>query len=215
LNDKKDNRSQSVIKAIDPFLPPDIRDNNSLSLEGLIRSRVLTIILISSIAATVFSLVLFVFFQSITPLDFSNAIIISAISMAIAGLEYLYFYKSGRLDAAAVLYSLTLFIVSVIAIALTGGHQSPIRPMLLVCPVVGFLISGRQEGVYNAALVLVTGIIFLILDGIGFKLMQVMPETILSYISGMVWFITIVMIVVCLYVYDLLLEDKRSVRARQ
>jgi len=215
MNEIDQTGTHAIIKAIDPYLPSGIRDNSVLSLEGLIRSRVLAVILVSSIATTAFSFFIFIPFHFFTPYDFSNAIIISIICFCLVSLEYWYFYKSAKLDSSAILYSLSIFVVSVVSIVLTGGYESPVKQILLVCPVIAFLISGRQEGVYNAALVLVVGIVLIILDGVGFDLMQVMPLDILPYLSGVIWFVTVMLIVVCLYVYDLLLEDKRSIKANR
>lgn len=130
------------------------------------------------------------------------------------GLDYLYFYKSAKLESSGILYSLTFFVLCIVAIVLTGGYHSPVKQILIGCPVISFLISGRQEGVYNAALVFVAGITLLILDSIGFELIQIMSDDVMPYMSGMMWLITITLIVVCLYIYDLLLDEKRSIRAK-
>jgi len=98
----------------------------------------------------------------------------------------------------------------VISTILTGGFDSPVRIMLICTPIVAFLVGGRQEGIYNVALSFVVGMIFLVLKSYEFPMMQVMPENILTYMSGIVWTLALVLIIVCLYVYDVLLEDTRD-----
>jgi hypothetical protein len=212
-NQENAGNSRNMINALDPWLPPSIRDSASLSLEDLIRSRVLVCILLSSTLAALFALLLCIILDVVTRFSFINPIIIAAICFIIVLLDYLFFYKTGKLDASAILYSLSLFVACIVSVILTGGYQSPVKQVLICCPVISFLISGRQEGIYNAALIYVVGLALLVLDSMGFDMLQIMPNEILPYLSGAIWLITIVMIVVCLYVYDLLLEDKRSIRA--
>lgn len=203
----------SVLRFMDPWLPPGIRTNTSLSLEGLIRSRVLVCILLFSIFITAFSLILCAVFQLATEHDFAKPIIISAVCCIMVGLNYLYFYRSAKLDASGIMYSLLFFLVVVVAVVLTGGYLSPVKQILLCCPVMSFLISGRYEGFYNAALVFVFGVALLILDSIGFNLIQILPAAIIPFISGITWFVTVMLTIMCLYIYDLLLEDMRRIRA--
>jgi len=207
--------SRNILKGIDAWLPPGIRGNASISLEGLIRSRVLACILVCSIALTAFSFCTFGFLYLLTGHDFFKPLVFCFASLVLVCLNYLYFYKSSMLDSSGIFYSLSFVSVCVISIVLTGGYNSPVRQILICCPVVSFLISGRHEGFYNAALVFVVGVVLLTLDQIDFKLLQIMPDDVLPYISGLVWLGTIVLIVLCLYIYDLLLDQKRSVRAKE
>lgn len=207
--------SRNILKGIDAWLPPGIKANTAISLEGLIRSRVLACILVCSIALTAFSFFTFGLLYLITDHDFFKPIIFCFASLILVCLNYLYFYKSAMLDSSGIFYSLSFVSVCVISIVLTGGYDSPVRQILICCPVVSFLISGRHEGFYNAALVFVVGVVLLTLDQINFQLLQIMSPDVLPYISGIVWLGTIVLIVLCLYIYDLLLDQKRSVRAKE
>jgi len=209
-----ESRTRDLLKDIDRWLPPDLRDNAALSLEGLIRSRVLTCILVCSIVLTTFSFFTLSLLHLVTNHNFFRPIIFCLASLLLVCLNYLYFYKAAKLDLSGIFYSLSFFSVCVISIVLTGGYDSPVRQILICCPVISFLISGRHEGFYNAALVFVVGVVLLILDQINFELLQIMPTDILPYISGIVWLGTIVLIVLCLYIYDLLLDQKRSIRAK-
>lgn len=209
-----DDSSYSIFQVVDPLLPSGIKGNSVLSLEALIRSRVLIVMLLSSVVSTLTCLFLLGIFQLITEHDFTNALIITAICFVMSILEYMYFYRFANLNFSAVMYSLSFFLVVVLAVFLTGGLESPVKQVLITCPVISFVISGRQEGIYNAALIFVIGVILLILDGLNIQLIQLMPEEIMPYLSGLIWLITIVLVVLCLYIYDILLEDKRSIRAR-
>jgi len=165
----------------------------------------------------VFTIVVLMLSHFFSGNDFTNAIIIGFISCLAVVLNYVFFYKSGRLDASAILFSLTFFVACVITIVLTGGYDSPVRIMLICTPVVAFLVGGRQEGMYNASLSFVAGIVLLVLKVFDFDMMQIMPAAVLPYLSGIIWLLTLVLIVVCLFVYDVLLEDTRNtiVRAEQ
>ncbi len=211
----EETEGHNIFKAVDPWLPPGIRNNAALSLEALIRSRILTCVLLCSIGVTIFSFVICSFLYLVTDYDFKNPVIFSTVCFAVVGLDYVYFYRSAKLESSGILYSLSFFIICVIIIVITGGNDSPVRQILVCCPVISFLISGRQEGFYNAALVFVVGVALLILDNIGFKLIQIMPDDILPHLSVIVWLVTITLIVVCLYIYDLLLDEKRSIRAKK
>jgi len=208
----KDKRrgSRHLIKAIDPCLPLTFRESTNLSLEDLIRARVLVAIMLSAIVSTSVTIVVLFISQKLSRGDFSSPIIIASVTDVILILDYIFFYKSGRLDASAILFSLTFFLGVVISTILTGGFDSPVRIMLICTPIVAFLVGGRQEGIYNVALSFVVGMIFLVLKSYEFPMMQVMPENILTYMSGIVWTLALVLIIVCLYVYDVLLEDTRD-----
>jgi len=208
-----DRGSRHLIKAIDPCLPRSFRDNNTLSLADLIRARVLVTIMLSGMVSILFTLLVLGISQTMSGHDFSNPVIIAIICGVALTLNYLFFYKSGRLDAAAILFSLTFFLATIISIIITGGFDSPVRIMLVCTPVVAFLVGGRQEGIYNAALSYVVGIVLLILHAFDFPMMQIMPEAVMPYLHGIVWLIATVLIVVCLYVYDVLLEDMRDTTA--
>jgi hypothetical protein len=205
-----DRGSRHLIKAIDPCLPRSFRDNNTLSLADLIRARVLVTIMLCGISSIVFSLLVLAISHLVSGQDFGNAMTIALICGVALILNYLFFYKSGRLDASAILFSLTFFLATIISTIITGGFDSPVKIMLVCTPVVAFLIGGRQEGMYNAALSYVVGIVLLILHVYDFPMMQIMPETVLPYLHGIVWLVAMVLIVVCLYVYDVLLEDVRD-----
>ncbi len=202
----------SLSKKIDTLLPQSARENTSLNLEELIRSRVLISILFCSVAATVLALILFSILQFVTENDFTNPLIIAGTCFVVVMLIYLFYIKTGKLDATGMLYSLCFFIAVIVSVVLTGGYSSPVKQILVCSPVLAFLIGGRQEGLYNGVLVFVAGVILILLDATGFELLQIMPVEILPYLSASIWFITVLMLVICLYVYDLLLEDKRGMR---
>ena len=215
MRNQKLDRSRDIIKAIDPYLPPSIRESSVLSLEELIRARVLICCLATSAFFTLFAGVLCTIFHLVTTHDFSWPIIIAFVAFCVVCFDGLFFYKTGKLDAAAILYSLSFFLMCVISVVITGGYDSPVKQILIVCPVLSFLISGRQEGIYNAALIYVVGLVLLLFHVFDFSLIQLMPEATMPYLSGLIWLITIVMVVVCLFIYDLLLEDKRDIRAKE
>jgi len=210
---RKDRGSRHLIKAIDPCLPRLFRVSTSLSLADLIRARVLVTIMVSAIAAIAFTLAVLVISQLVSGNDFSNSIIMACICLAVVILNYLFFYKSGRLDASAMLFSLTFFLTTVVSTILSGGYDSPVKIMLVGSPVVAFLIGGRQEGFYHAALSYVVGMVLLLLHVFEFPMMQIMPEATLPYFDGIIWMLVLVLVVVCLYVYDVLLEEMRNTSA--
>ena len=108
---------------------------------------------------------------------------------------------------------MTVFLLGVVSIILTGGSESPVLPALACVPVIAFLIGGRREGTYNAALAFVFIAVLLILHAYEFPMMQLIPdhnEQVSLYLSGMVWFVTFSVIIICLYVYDVLLQDTRT-----
>lgn len=207
-------RAQDIIRSIDPFLPPRIRDDSNLKLDGLIRSRVLTVLLLSGIVVTIMSIVTMGVAQIINPEDFITPISLGTLSLVLVSLNYLFFYKTGQLDASAMMFSLTFLVVDILCIIITGGFESPVMPMLLAMPVTAFLIGGRQEGLYYAAISWIAATILLVFYAYEFPMMNLLTEDVQAYMSGIVWFVAITIMVVCLYVYDLLLEDMRTTAAR-
>jgi len=207
---KNKTRASRLIKAIDPYLPPSFRESTNLSLEELIRARVLVSIMLSAMISVVFSMIVMGISDKASGSDFSNPLMMAAISGVVIVFDYVFFYKSGRLDASAILFSFSLFLATVVSIILTGGFDSPVRIMLICIPVIAFLVGGRQEGMYNAALSYVVGIVLLLLRVYDFPMMQVLPDSVLPYLSGIIWLLAILVIVVCLYVYDVLLEETRD-----
>lgn len=206
--------AQNIIRSIDPFLPPSILDDSNLRLDGLIRSRVLTALLLSAIAVTVLSVGTIIIASFINPEDFTAPIALGAASIVLVSLNYLFFYKTGHLDASAMMFSLTFLVMDILSIILTGGFESPVMPMLLATPVVAFLIGGRQEGLYYAALCWISGTILMVFHAYDFPMMNLLTEDVQMYVWGITWFVATTVIVTCLYIYDLLLEDMRSTTVR-
>ena len=205
-----DTGTWSFLKLIDSCLPPSLRDNAAMSLNELIRARVLTGLLISGSGLIASMIVVIALCWLIIGEDFLILMLLTVTMLVLVLLNALFFYQTGRVNSAAVLYSLSVFIVCVIAIIMTGGFTSPAMPILICLPVLAFLIGGRHEGVYNAVLIYVTATTLLILNAYEFPMMQLMEPPVQPYMAGIAWFATIAVIVICLYVYDVLLEQAGS-----
>lgn len=202
--------SRQLINAIDPYLPAAIRNNSTLTLEDLIRSRVLVSLVMGAAILITISLITLLISWYFTREDFTIPLVLAIFCIVLIGLNYVYFYKTGRLDSAGELFSLTVFLLAVVSVVLTGGFDSPTLPSLACIPVIAFLVGGRQEGIYNAALAFSFVIVLLVLHSYEFPMMQLLPEQVRLYLSGIIWFVTFSVIIICLYVYDVLLEETRT-----
>lgn len=207
---KRDTNTWSFIRLIDTCLPPGLRDNSGMALNELIRARVLTGLLISGATLIVIMITTLAFCWLFSGENFLILMVVTVTALVLVLLNALFFYRTSRVNSAAILYSLTVFIVSVISIIMTGGFTSPAMPILICLPVLAFLIGGRHEGVYNAALTYATATILLILNAYEFPMMQLMAPAVALYMAGLTWFATLAVIVICLYVYDVLLEETGS-----
>ncbi|MCB1614762.1 MAG: hypothetical protein KDI30_01995, partial [Pseudomonadales bacterium] len=128
------------------------------------------------------------------------------VAMIVLTLEILIFYKAANVSISGMLFSMVFFIFTFITTILSGGWTSPIMMIFFVTPAVSFLVGGRQEGFYTAALVLFTGTGFKVADQMGIQVFQIVPESDIELVRITIWVISLVVLVSCLTVYDALLE---------
>src|SRR5690606_26895592 len=90
--------NRNILKGIDSWLPPELKDNSALSLEGLIRARVLACVMVCSIALTGLSFSIFVLLHLIAEHIFFNPLLYCFASLILVCLNFFYFYKFAKLD---------------------------------------------------------------------------------------------------------------------
>jgi hypothetical protein len=203
-------RRRGLGKTIDYFVPPKLRDNDALTQQESIRARVLIGLLIGSIGMLLISLIIMLIAWLISDESFLVPTVLSMLILVVLLSNGLLFYRNGRVDSAAAYFSLTTFIVILGSILLTGGYGSPAMLLLICVPIVAFLIGGRHEGIFNSALVYITATTLLILHAYNVPMMQLISDEVVLYLAGLIWFATTGAVVICLYVYDVLLEETQA-----
>ena len=102
-------------------------------------------------------------------------------------------------------FSMTAFCSILAATVLTGGWDSPVRLLFLCCPVMSFLVGGKQEGIYVGALTMLCGLGLFYLNRIGWELFHIHRPENIEAIEFSIWIISMTLLISCVVVYDELL----------
>lgn len=195
------------IQSIDKYIPDRILSNSSISMADQVSCRVFVCVLLATFVLALSLTLVFLPIYFFSDVSYASTLIAGIVGVAITALLYLFFYKTGYIHAATTLFSTAIFIVIIFSIVISRGPLSTSMPILISCPVIAALISGRQEAIYNCVMVLVVGGALVVLENMGFKLYPAeagVNYNILFYSS---WTITILLNTTCLYVYQHIHEE--------
>jgi len=198
---------QSITHLLDRWLPDYADQLTASKTENKIRARILVGLFFSCMIIVGASLLLFLLLQILTDRNFTMAIIILFTAGAVLALQTFMFYKLANIGASAIIFSMTFFGATLAVMIATGGWNSPTRLLFFCSPMISFLVDGRREGLYIAALVLIAGLIMFIAQKIGWQFFQVIDGRNGDIVEIIIWVISINIMVTCLAVYDAILHD--------
>jgi hypothetical protein len=203
-----------LLKWLDRCLPHGNDHNNRNVAETQVRSRALMGLLLGCLLVTVITLFVFALLSLDASKSFTEAFVLLGAVLLMLSLQILMFYKLGNVGASAIIFSMFFFGGTLGAMILTGGWASPVRELFFCTPIISFLIGGRHEGVYMAFIVLMSGLILLVAQHMQFQPINLTANEDIELIAGIVWVISLVILVICLTVYETLLKVHGSKNSR-
>jgi hypothetical protein len=187
-------------------LPAGLRNSLDRQSIAYTRVRILTILLRMATILCFMSAFLILGIDLVfQPAQFKYDTTILAIALCFA-LQTWLFYKFNNPGFSGTLLAYFTFVVIVGVVLVSGGYESPVMALLLVCPVGFFMISGIREGVISAVLIAMTGIVLCYLNKGGFRFIDFFHDAAPHITSAIVWFVVIMAIMTCMMAYDTELE---------
>lgn len=203
-----------LLKWLDRCLPNFHDTSGRTAAETQVRSRALMGLLMGCLLVTVITLLVFSLLSLDASKSFTEAFVLLGAVLLMLGLQVLMFHKLGNVGASAIIFSMFFFGGTLGAMILTGGWASPVRELFFCTPIISFLIGGRHEGIYMAFIVLVSGLILLLAQHMQFQPINLTANEDIELIAGIVWVISLVILVICLTVYETLLKAQGNNHSR-
>ena len=185
-------------------IPEPLR--HSSDPKKVIRAKVLVGLYASNFVATTVFFLVFLGAMLLTDNSTTQGLIGSGIAFMTLIFQAVVFYTMCNVAVSAIIFSMIFFGFTLCAVIISGGWESPVLLIFFCSPVISFLVGGRSEGLYTAALTCICGIVFMYSHKMGFTVMQVVAEEHMEALRLAIWLVSIVVLVCCLTVYDLLLE---------
>jgi len=198
---------KSLSRWLDGLLPDAVLERPDSTLEMKIRARILLGLFLSNFSVCVALFIIFSLATLLTDKSFIGAITVISAIFVVLIMQAWMFRTVGNVSVSAIMFSMTFFAVTLIPVIATGGWHSPIKLLFFCAPVISFLVGGRQEGIYMATLVMCCGLALMLTSALDFQLFQMLPVENIQFMTAAIWVVSIVMLVSCLLVYDVILED--------
>jgi hypothetical protein len=131
----------------------------------------------------------------------------AVITIALLGVQIVVFYKIKSTMLSAVIFSMIFFVASLGGVVVSGGWNSPVLILFFCSPAVSFLVDGREEGMYAGLRVCLCGAFLMLANKMGFLDFQVIEQKSIETVRLAIWVSSVIFLVSCLTVYDLLLES--------
>lgn len=184
------------------LIPTSQRETLAVNSPGYIRAHALTVgLVVSTLVPLVATLVVgghhLLFNQHLLKNDL--------VSLAIAilfGAQAAFYYRFGNQWISGAVFSNVYFILLAIIMLMSGGIASPMKAIMLTCPVMSFLIGGRQEGLLSSLITILFMLGLAALGAIDFELPNLFSAESQQMIFAVNWIGTIIIIAVCCAAYD-------------
>lgn len=112
------------------------------------------------------------------------------------------FYRFNNYWISGLAFTNFYFLLAAIMLILTGGYHSVAKPFLLTCPIVSFLIGGRQEGIQNAIIVAVFCFAIAALDVLDFDLPDMFSGENPFLVFGVNWSVSLAVVATAFLIYE-------------
>lgn len=139
--------------------------------------------------------------------NWMHGVIGTSMAIILLGIQLLVYYLVANINLSSMIYSITFFTLSCLAVAVSGGWNSPVLLLFFCSPVVSFLVGGRQEGLYVTSLMFLCAFGLMMADSHGIEFMQIVSEDNMRAVRFSIWIASTATLVSCLTIYDLMFES--------
>lgn len=119
------------------------------------------------------------------------------------------FYRFNNYWMSSLAFTNFYFLLAAVMIILSGGYNSVGKPFLLTCPLVSFLVGGRQEGIQNSIALAVFCAALAGLHLMDFQLPNIFRAEEAFLIFSVNWIVSLVVICTTLVAYELELQKHK------
>jgi len=203
-------------KGLDGFfhsmIPARLRETLGTSSATYVRVRALSAILVSitliiASSSTIMTVEHWLFHPQLLKND-----LVSWIAVLLLLLQTTLFYRFNNYWISGLAFTNFYFLVIAILLILSGGYDAPSKTTLLTCPMIAFLIGGRQEGLQNTMITVLFGLGLLLLKQIEFDLPNIFRDEDPYVIFSVNWVISLLIIVACIIVYETELQNTHTLQ---
>ena len=137
------------------------------------------------------------------PADRRVAVAIASLTLLCYIASLLYYRVSQSLVGPSNGYALGVLVATGLPPLITGGLMySPNMQIIVVVPVWAFLMAGRKYGIAWTLIIMLVLSAYYIAEQMGVQFPQVIAPDLLMEIKLFTWFVSIILVVTCMYVYE-------------
>lgn len=118
------------------------------------------------------------------------------------------FYRFQNDWVSGIAFTNFYFLMAVILVLLSGGYSSHGKAFLLSCPIISFLIGGRQEGIQNTIFLILVCWAMAALHVLDFSTPNIFVEQSPLLMFSVNWLVTVLVITIVLVVYETELQRR-------
>lgn len=197
-------------KGLDAFfhslIPAELQEKLNTNTIAYTRTRALSAMLV---VLTLLSLISNVIIGGMHALFQPELLKHDLVSVAILGFlvaQTWLFYRFNNYWMSSLAFTNFYFLLAAVMIILSGGYSSAGKPFLLTCPLVSFLVGGRQEGIQNSIALAVLCAALAALHLMDFELPNIFAAEQAFLIFSVNWAVSLAVICTTLIVYEIELQ---------
>lgn len=190
---------------LDIWTPEKLKSQNDPFL--IIRAKILLALYLSTLVTIVMMIIFLLLVIPTSNANWMHGVFSSSLAFILLALQIFIFYRVASIAISCMIFSMTFFSLTLLAVIMTGGWLSPLMMLFFCSPVISFLVGGRTEGLYIIGLVFFSGAILMIAHTINFTLFQIVADENIEVVRFSIWIASSGLLVSCLTTYDFLLES--------
>ena len=136
--------------------------------------------------------------------------LISLVLAAIFGIQALFYCRFGNQWLSSAALTNTYFLMIAVLLIVSGGLVSPMKAIIVTCPIMSFIIGGRQEGLQSTFITVLFMSGLSVLSAIDFALPNLFHEESPQMIFVVNWIGTNTIVAFCIIVYETELQSRCS-----
>lgn len=193
-------------KGLDPFfhslIPSNLQRAVNPSTVAYIRVRSLSTMLVMITAISLISNLLVGGSHLLFQPEMLKYDLVSLVILLLLLLQTWLFYRFQNDWISGIAFTNFYFLIAVVMVLLSGGYNSHCKAFLLSCPIISFLIGGRQEGIQNTVFLILVCWALAALDVLEFSTPNIFEEQSPLLLFGVNWLVTVLIIAIVLVVYE-------------
>jgi len=201
---KKHTFTNTLIYYVDKTVPARLKETDNINTH--IRARVMAALLLSNFFLIALVLLFLIVAANFVQNDLMEGFIMISIALVVLSFELFLFYRFANIAISGMIFSMVFFTFTLVSVIISGGWESPVIMLFFSAPAISFLVGGRQEGFYMTTLVCGCGVAFMLASQNNLQIFQVIEEENIELVRVVMWVISVILLAICLTVYDTILE---------